>query len=361
MLKLNDLQISIAVSGLKTGDNPQPGIPVIRSLRAAGFKGKIIGFVYDAMESGIYLEDIADEIYQMPYPSTSAESFLTRLGYINSRSKIDVIIPTLDSEIPLYIRLQKELQELGIHTFICTEKQFNLRDKSKLFHYFTSEDITVPKTVLLNSVAEINKAIQEIEFPVFIKGHLYEAYKANNIIEAQKYFLELQAKWGLPVILQELIEGDEFNVVILGDGKGNCLGMVPQRKLVITDKGKGFGGVVVNNPALEKFAQKVIKTLSWRGPCELEIIKDKEGVFHLLEINPRFPAWVRLAEGCGQNQPAATVLLALGNQIEELPPFKPGVLFIRHSEDIISNINLLGEISVNGELIRKQKKQEEIK
>ena len=179
----------------------------------------------------------------MPYPSTGAESFLTRLNYIHSKSKIDVIIPTLDSEIPLYIRLYKELKALGIHTFICTEKQFNLRDKSKLFQYFTSKDVAVPKTVLLNSVAEINKAIQDIEFPVFIKGRLYEAYRANNIIEAQKYFWELQAKWGLPVIMQELMEGDEFNVVIVGDGKGNCLGMVPQRKLVITGKGKGFRGV----------------------------------------------------------------------------------------------------------------------
>ena len=83
-LSLAHLDITIAVSGLKTGDNPQPGVPVIRSLRAAGFKGKIVGFVYDAMESGIYLEGLADEVYQMPYPSTGAESFLTRLDYILS-------------------------------------------------------------------------------------------------------------------------------------------------------------------------------------------------------------------------------------------------------------------------------------
>ncbi len=46
---------TIAVSGLKTGDNPQPGVPVIRSIRNAGFEGKIIGLIYDSLESGIYV------------------------------------------------------------------------------------------------------------------------------------------------------------------------------------------------------------------------------------------------------------------------------------------------------------------
>jgi carbamoyl-phosphate synthase large subunit len=108
---------------------------------------------------------------------------------------------------------------------------------------------------------------------------------------------------------------------------------------------------VVNNPELEKFARKIINALSWRGPCELEIIKGKDGKFYLIEINPRFPAWVRLAEGSGQNQPAATVLLALGKSIEPLTAYRPGTLFVRHAEDLISDISLMGELSVNGELI----------
>lgn len=351
-IDLSSLELSIAVSGLKTGDNPQPGVPVIRSIREAGFTGKIIGFVYDAMESGIYVEGIADEIYQMPYPSTGADSFLARLDYILSKTSIEVIIPTLDSEIPIYIRLKHDLEARGIKTFIPTEEQFNLRDKIKLSQFFPPKGIDIPETHLLQSLDDITKLHDKLEYPVIIKGRMYEAYKALNPAEAVKYFLDLQAKWGLPVILQEIIRGDEFNVVIVGDGEGNCLGLVPQRKLVITDKGKGFGGVVVKNPNLEAYARKVIKELAWRGPCELEIMKGEDQKFYLIEINPRFPAWVRLATGSGQNQPAATVLLALGEKLEELAPPTAGTLFIRHAEDVISDISLLGNISVNGELVR---------
>jgi len=277
MMDLANLELNIAVTGLKTGDNPQPGVPVIRSIRAAGFTGKIIGLVYDALESGVYCKGLVDEVYQLSYPSTGADVFLTRLDYILSKTRLDVIIPTLDSEIPLYIRLADELQERGIHTFLPTEEQFNLRDKIKLSQFFPPLGVDIPPTHIVDGVDQLIKLDKKMEYPVFIKGRLYEAHKARNLDEAIKYFNDLQNQWGLPVIVQELVMGDEFNVVIVGDGKGQCIGLVPQRKLVITDKGKGFGGVVVNNPELEKFARKIINALSWRGPCELEIIKGKDG------------------------------------------------------------------------------------
>lgn len=125
------------------------------------------------------------------------------------------------------------------------------------------------------------------------------------------------------------------------------------KKLVITDKGKGFGGVVIKNPELDEFARKVISLLKWRGPCELEVMRGHDGLYYLIEINPRFPAWVRLAEGSGQNQPAAVVLKALGQKLTELPACKPGTLFIRHAEDLITDISVMGEVSAKSELIRR--------
>jgi hypothetical protein len=46
------------------------------------------------------------------------------------------------------------------------------------------------------------------------------------------------------------------------------------------------------------------------GASEIEIIKDKSGRLYIVEINPRFPAWVYLAVASGQNMPEAAVKLA---------------------------------------------------
>lgn len=351
---INLPDFTIAVSGLKTGDNPQPGVPVIRSLRAAGFTGRIVGFVYDSMESGIYVDGLVDAAYLMPYPSAGADAFINRLDQILSRHRVDVVIPTLDAEILQYIRLEQELKHRGIRTFLPSEECFLLRDKTKLCSYFPPRGIAVPHTLLVSETERIPEHKDDLPYPMMVKGRYYEAYKAHNRWEGIQYFHEISERWGLPIIFQKLVSGEEYNIVIVGDGQGGMLGMVAQKKLVITDKGKGFGGVVVKNPELEDFAGRIISALKWRGPCELEVMMGHDGVCYLIEINPRFPAWVRLAEGAGQNQPALAVLGALEAPLKVLPEAKAGTMFVRHAEDLIADIATMGEITIHSELIKIQ-------
>ncbi len=359
-IKLSHEDLVLAVTGLKTGDNPQPGVPIIRSIRNAGFKGKIVGLIYDNLESGVYVDDLAQEIYQMPYPADGKDAILSRLDYILTKTKIDVLIPTLDSEIIGYIRLEKELNKRGIKVYLPSEEQLLMRDKSKIFRILPDKGINVPHTEYVTDIAQVYSLEYKMNFPMYIKGNFYEAYKANNINDVLYYFNLIKNKWGLPVLAQEAVIGDEFNISLVGDGQGNILGMIPQRKLIITDKGKGFGGVVVNNPLLNKFAEDVIKAISWRGPCELELIKDHQDNFYLIEINPRFPAWIKLAEGAGQNLPAMVFKLALNEHVDPMKEFKTGTIFIRHAEDIISSIDVMGQLSSMGELIKGVKNEKEI-
>jgi len=92
--------MKIAVTGLNATDNPGPGVPVIRSLRdVPNFDGKIIGLVYDSLEPGIYKEGLVDRCYQIPFPSSGLDHLFERIKYVNEIEKIDLLIPTLDSEL----------------------------------------------------------------------------------------------------------------------------------------------------------------------------------------------------------------------------------------------------------------------
>ena len=95
---------------------------------------------------------------------------------------------------------------------------------------------------------------------------------------------------------------------------------------------------------------KLIKSTKWKGGMELEIIKTSEGDYYLIEINPRFPAWVYLAVGCGQNHPEALVRLALGEKVEPFKKYDIGKLFVRYSWDMIVNLKEFEKISTLGEL-----------
>src|SRR3954447_464271 len=105
---------TIAITGLNATDNPAPGVGVIRSLRECPEGHRLVGLAYDALDPGLYAEDLVRDAFLLPYPSSSVDSFLARLEYVHSEVGLDVIIPTLDSELPAFIALEPRLRAMGI-------------------------------------------------------------------------------------------------------------------------------------------------------------------------------------------------------------------------------------------------------
>ena len=88
-------------------------------------------------------------------------------------------------------------------------------------------------------------------------------------------------------------------------------------------------------PQHGRIGAAIVRELQWRGPLEVEVMRDTQGRYQLIEINPRFPAWIFLSTGVGRNLPWALVQLALGQTPAEFPPAVPGVLFIRRAQEMI--------------------------
>ncbi len=344
--------MNIAVTGLNATDNPGPGVPLIRCIKdSKDFSGNLIGLIYDALEPGIYMNNLTSKNYLIPYPSSGLTNLFDRIKFINEKEKLDLIIPSLDSELYAFVKLQPKLESLGIKTFLPTTEQLNIRAKDKLFGFCESNNIMVPQNYLLTSQNDIYSIPSSFKYPVVVKGIFYEAYIANNFEEALSAFNKLKVKWGFPIIIQEYIRGDEFNVVALGDGTGTAVGAVCMRKMYITDKGKAWAGVTILDNALLDLSKKIIEKTKWKSGMELEFIKSTEtGEYYLLEINPRFPAWVYLAPGAGQNLPYALVQLAFNKKVEPFSSYQNGKIFVRSSWDLITDISVFEKMTTLGEL-----------
>ncbi len=349
------MSLTIAVTGLNATDNPAPGVPVIRSIRAgcaaANTDCHIVGLAYDVLDPGNYMADVADDVYLMPFPSQGADVLLTRLEAICTQRPIDVLIPCLDSELSAYLRIQDALRDLGVHLLLPDEAQLKLRSKASFDVLAERLGIPVPKSVVLTDPAKIDTLRETLDFPVMVKGQFYDAYLAHTPLDVRMCFDRLASKWGLPVIVQQFVPGTEFDVACVGDGQGGVMGQVAMRKMQLTDKGKAWGGVTVCDPALDAFVADTVARLKWRGPCEIEVMKaHDDGGLYLIEINPRFPAWIYLSVGAGRNLPWLTVQLALGHTVEPLPPAPAGVLFLRNSVDQICLMDDFQSLTTTGEL-----------
>jgi len=344
-------QLVIAVTGLNAIDSPGPGVAVIRAIRdCQDFTVRIIGLSYESLEPGAYMHDLVDKTYQIPYPSAGTDTLLARLMYIHEKENLDLIIPNFDAELFNFIKLRDKLKEVGINTFLPELDQFESRDKVKLYEFGKKHDLHVPADKIIHDAKDLEETAKEISYPMVVKGKFYDAIIVNTLEQAQKAFYKLQAKWGLPIIVQEFINGTEINIAALGDGEGNAISVVPMRKLYITDKGKAWSGITIENASYIKLARKFIEATKWRGGCELEIMQSEDGKSYIMEVNPRFPAWIYLTAASGQNQPASLVKMAMGQKVDPFTEYTVGKLFIRYAWDMITDISEFQKISGTGEL-----------
>lgn len=347
----NKPSLTVAVTGMNAKpDNPGPGLAVARCLvESDNFNGRIVGLSYDPLDPGLYLKEYCDAGYLLPYPSAGDTAFMERLSVIHEAESIDILLPCLDSELPGMIRLQPQIEAMGIKTFLPSAKQLQLRNKDRLPELAEYAELACPDIKTITSAGFFYDCQNEgWTYPLVVKGLFYDAIVAHNADQGSEAFRKIAAEWGFPVLVQKFVKGQEYNLTAVGDGEGNMLGAVMMKKMALTDKGKAWAGVTIDDSTLYEASERLIKTSQWRGPLEVEVLKDNQGRYQLLEINPRFPAWIYLSHGVNRNLPAALLQLAQGNPAPEFGPVKPGVLFIRYAQETIVPIHEFEQFIVSG-------------
>ena len=343
--------LTVAVTGMNARpDNPGPGLAVAKCLKESHlYDCRIIGLSYDSLDPGLYLSHYCNAGYLLPYPSAGEDALFDRIQQIHEQEHIDFLIPCLDSELPSFIRLEYLIHDLGIKTYLPSSEQLRYRNKDQLQETANHAGIECPEiTSITNAGFFYDCQDKGWQYPLVVKGIFYDAKIVSNSEEGATAFRSIASKWGLPVLVQKFIKGEEYNLTAVGDGEGNLLSPVMMKKLALTDKGKAWAGVSMFDQILLDAAESLCKAIKWRGPLEVEVMKTEKGQYQLIEINPRFPAWVYLSVGTGRNLPEALLNLAFSGQINNQNKPKVGKIFIRHAEESIIDIKDFESIIMHG-------------
>ncbi|RUR17820.1 carbamoyl-phosphate-synthetase [Legionella sp. km535] len=345
-------RFTVAITGMNAlPENPAPGISVASCLRKSfGDKVRIVGLGYDAFDVGLYAEDLCDAAYLLPYPRFGSEALFLRMLDIKKEEPIDALIPCLDSELSGVIGLSERLLSLGIHTFLPTRDQLNRCHKDRLPELASKINIPYPEVKALYTPDFFNFCNYEgWTYPLIVKGPFYDARKVFSPYEATAAFNDMVKDWGYPILAQRYILGEECNLSAIGDGQGAMIGGVIIKKVALTSKNKACVGVTIYDEAVFQFAENIIKELKWKGPFELELMCDSEGHYHLIEINPRFPAWISISEKSGQNLPARLIEMTLGLEYRsKFEEPETGTYFIRYSNEQMVSLNQIEKMIAYG-------------
>lgn len=338
---------TVAVTGMNAvPDNPGPGMAVARCLRESPlFGGQLVGLGYEVLDAGLYGPGAS---YLLPYPSCPRSVLMERIEEIHARESLDAIIPCLDSELPNFVALAPRLAAMGISTLLPSARALKERNKLDLFRTCQRLGIRHPQT--RTAQGRHTFASEDWDYPLVVKGPFYGATVAHTPLEAMAAFDRIVAEWGYPVLVQDYVPGHEVNLTGLGH-QGRVLGEVAMRKQALTDKGKAWAGVTITDSELSEMAARLVAGLNWTGPMEVEAIRNQEdGALYLLEMNPRFPAWVYLSTGVGRNLPMAALALLAGQNELEFPAPRAGAMFIRFAQDVLTDISELESLISLGSL-----------
>ena len=329
-------EIRVAITGFGGLDNSEPGTAVARALKL-GWEGKISidALGYDPWMTGAFSPGLIDNIHILPPLVEGDYALLERIVEINEKRKFHVIIPTLELEIPVLSRLEERLKSKGIKILIPSSEHLNMVTKTALPYFCYRNKIPTPITLHVPNVNDVPFHANQFTYPIMVKGVVASAQKVDNWSDALFYARKFNSRWGGGAILQEKIEGEEFDVSIVARNNESCASILAMKKLGINQKGKGVIGSPVNDPELIKHSLKILKKLHWKGPLELEYVKSNNtNKYILLEINPRFPSWILLSHFTGINQPATLLkeILKPNSPIRNVTNMKKA--FVRNIEEI---------------------------
>jgi carbamoyl-phosphate synthase large subunit len=136
-----------------------------------------------------------------------------------------------------------------------------------------------------------------------------------------------------PTMVQRLMDGPEFSIDCLSDLDGRCLNAIP-RTMIESRGGESIKGTVIDDPELIELGRRVVEALGARGPCTVQVFRDREIGLGITDVNTRFggafpaPMYAALP---GRTYPELIVRMARGELVEpHVGEFRAGVSFTRY-------------------------------
>lgn len=334
---MKDFPTAAVILGLS-----ETGLGIVHSLAPFGIQ--TVG-VSHFREIGLFSKYV--DFRLLPHPVNELENFKASLADLSKAfDQKPVLFIAADEYLQFYIR-QSE--------FICEHFQVNvssaeiineINDKAKLYDLALKAEVAVPKTLLVTSVTDLEKARDKVAYPVFVKAqnvtlwriHVSGSTKgfvADNEDELLQIVTDIVSK-DVPVLLQEIIQSaDHENVkyCVNIDSDGRIIQEFTLRKIhqYPIHFGIASSAESIHSEELAKLGRKLFSAIDYRGIGSAEFkLDNKSNQLKLVEINTRFWQQNYLSTRCGMNFALGHYLLSTGQVIEGDNHFEKGIKWINY-------------------------------
>ncbi len=261
--------------------------------------------------------------HRIPVPRIEDPAYVPALQELCEEHSVGAVVPLtdLDIEVLAHARAAGRLPafvpdpEIARATF----------DKYEAHLLLTRLGLPSPPTVLPGEPVE--------SYPVMIKprrGSGARSIHRADDAHAAEFFVDYVPE---PTMVQKFMDGPELSIDCLSDLEGRCLNAIP-RTMLESRGGESIKGAPIADEELIELGRRVVEALGVRGPCTVQVFRDRDIGLGITDVNTRFggafPAPMYAAKP-GHTYPELIVRMARGERIEpHVGDFRTGMTFTRY-------------------------------
>ena len=293
-----------------------------------------------------------DQYYQVPRGDDP--TYASVLLDICRKEKVDIIIPIMSAELLTLAENEALFKEAGVTVSLSGMEALKIaNNKLHLFEYMEATGIPTPRFCAVDSVEDVDKAIEHVGVPVVFKTNEGSGSRGMRIIDPSKSrfdilfhekptsayitlkeFKETLLEGDMPQMMaMEYLPGKEYSVDILCEN-GEVIYSLCRRGLnvqtsIILD------GVVEDKPEISALCNQVVQKLKLTGNIGFDVKERADGTPVIMECNPRVTAGISEFTASGVNLLYLNIKRCLGEEIPVLTP-KYGVIMKRRYMEMYS-------------------------
>jgi len=338
MVRSDTFPPAIVVSGLTMA------LGVVRALGTMGVRTVVLH--YDRRDTAHLSKWCAHHI-SIPHPATCEAGFMESLIACADRFSGGVLFPVADEAV---VAVARNIDTLQRYYKVACSPWHTVRlfiDKQCTYALAEANGIPAPKTFVPTSEEDLGLYAARAQFPCLVKpcqGHLFyerfhrKMFPVSSMAEMLSIYRQARDS-GLEVMLQEIIPGDDTQVV-----NYNAYFHHGEPALEFTAEhirnapplwGSPRVAMSKHIPEVLEPGRRILRAMAFDGYACTEFKRDaRDGAYKLMEVNGRHNLSTLLAVRCGVNFPWLHYRhLAFG----ELPlarMFREGVYWIDLTRDV---------------------------
>jgi len=333
------------------------GLDIARILSSRGVK--VYGVDHNRNIPGRFSNSC--EYVYCPFSEKEGDKYISFFEEFGSTlTEKAVLYPLSDEHVYLFSRYRDKLNKY--FSYVMPEHALveRLITKDGLYSIVCKHSIPAPRTFFVYNEKSFNSVSEELIYPAIIKPEesaFWHSEEAGRLLRKGLFagrpkvvycrdWQELRVAFNQialidpRVVIQEVIPGEDKNLIYTAfycNSQSEVLGYFSGRKYRVIPKGFGSASYVksYDDPELKEVVIKFLKDINYQGLGGIEFKRDsRDGIYKIIEFNPRFGMWDGLSAYCGVNLPEIAYRDALGLEAEKKLSFQSDIIWVDWQRDI---------------------------